>query len=112
MTDLDSPFNFLSEKYLSSFSSNFSNIRVTPPLRMGTTWASLSPSKLEVESERLTRMRKWGRRSSRFCSIRKSGRGSFVEVLMPCFLIKQRSSSTVVGSKEESWYWVEVDEGV
>ena len=23
---------------------------------------------------------------------------------MPCFLIKQRSSSTDVGSKEESWY--------
>ena len=43
-------------------------------------------------------------------SIRNAGRGSFVEVLMPCFLIKQRSSSTVVGSKEESWCMFEVDE--
>ena len=70
----------------------------------------MSPSKFEVESERLTRMRKWGRRSSRFCSIRKAGRGSLVEVLMPCFFIKWRSSSTVVRSKEESWYWFEVNE--
>lgn len=35
--------------------------------------------------------------------MRKSGRGSLEEVLIPCFLIIQRSSSTVVGSKEESW---------
>jgi hypothetical protein len=65
---------------------------------------------LEVESERLTKMRKWGRRSSRFCSIRKAGRGSLVEVLMPCFFIKWRSSSSVVRSKEESWNGLEVEE--
>ena len=44
--------------------------------RMGTTWASFSPSKLQVESERLTRVQKWGRRSSRFSLMRKAGRGS------------------------------------
>ena len=43
------------------------------------------------------------RSSSRFSLMRKSGRGSLEEVLIPCFLIIQRSSSTVVGSKEESW---------
>ena len=55
-------------------------------------------------------MRKWGRRSSRFCSIRKAGRGSLVEVLMPCFFIKWRSSSSVVRSQEESWNGLEVNE--
>ena len=55
-------------------------------------------------------MQKWGKRSSRFSSMRKSGRGSFVEVLIPCFLIKSRSSSTVVRSNEESWCWLEVDD--
>ena len=43
--------------------------------------------------------------------MRKAGRGSLVEVLIPCLFIMWRSSSTVVRSKEDSWYWLEVEEG-
>ena len=62
----------------------------------------MRPSRLQVLKERLMSLTRCGRMESRLRFSRTDGKGSLGEVLIPCFLIIARTSSELVGAKEES----------